>query len=163
MTREIAREVVEERPTTVFHIEDGGVWLSGMNANVGRLARRVRRRLDREGYHVGDVEDDEVARNSGLYIPVEEAEEVEESEFYTDEVRPDGGLPWDGAGSIRNEGRIHTETHRDPDEGFSLPIGIDPERLNTEGASTSPSTFEDREDGGGSLLSRIPLLGRWFR
>lgn len=90
MTREIAELVEAVESGRVFCVEDGGIWFSGMNANVGRLARRVARRLSAEGYTVGDVREGPADEFSGLCLPVEEAEEIPD-DVHKEIVSPPGG------------------------------------------------------------------------
>lgn len=63
----------------VYRVEDGGLWFSGMNANLGPLLSEVAGVLDDAGYTVSDPVDDEVhgVENGGLFLPVEEVHGVE--------------------------------------------------------------------------------------
>jgi len=72
MCNEIAECVEEVEGGRVFTVEDGGVWFSGMNAHVGRLARAVASRLRGRGYQVGPV----LSQNGGLYLVVPDAGEI---------------------------------------------------------------------------------------
>ena len=84
-------EIVENvQPGRVFVVEDGGIWFSGMNANVGDLALRVGRKLTEAGYTVQPPESDGADRFGGVYLPVEEAEEVPD-EIHTAVVSSPGG------------------------------------------------------------------------
>lgn len=62
----------------VFCVEDGGIWFSGMNANLGTLVEEVASKLREAGYTVHPPEDDGATEFGGLYLPVEEAEEVDD-------------------------------------------------------------------------------------
>lgn len=74
MTEEIAGIVSRElsgEPVAV--VEDGGIWLSGMNANVGVYAQRIKAALDACGYDVTEPED----QDGGLYLSVPAAKPTE--------------------------------------------------------------------------------------
>jgi len=73
MTREIAEIVEEVQRSRVFTVEEGGVWFSGINANVGRLVEEVRNRLREEGYDVDGI----THEDRGLFLHVSGAEEVD--------------------------------------------------------------------------------------
>lgn len=90
MTREIVELVETVETGRVFCVEEGGIWFSGMNANVGRLASRVVERLHAEGYHASPPEDDDADAFPGVYVPVEEAEPVPD-EVHLGIVSPPGG------------------------------------------------------------------------
>ena len=75
MTREIGGIVARKvSGLPVASVEDGGVWLSGMNAHLGRDARRVKGALEACGYTVGDLKDE----YGGYFMSVEGAEELDE-------------------------------------------------------------------------------------
>lgn len=75
MTREIGGIVARNvSGLPVASIEDGGVWLSGMNAYLGREARRVKSTLEACGYTVGELEDE----HGGYYMSVEGAKALDE-------------------------------------------------------------------------------------
>jgi len=80
MCNEIVELVEEVEEGRVFTVEDGGIWFSGMNAHVGRLASSVASRLREEGYGVGVPRSDNAAEFGGLYLPVEEATEDREED-----------------------------------------------------------------------------------
>lgn len=90
MTREVAEVVagVGNRVHPVFRVEDGQVWISGMNASVGSFADRVAQELESAGFDVGEPTDDGAAEHGGLLVPVAEAEELTDAE--QDEVLADG-------------------------------------------------------------------------
>lgn len=90
MCSELCRLVEEVEEGRVFCVEDGGIWFSGMNANVGNLASRVQRRLREEGFEVGFPQSDGADRFGGLFLPVEGAEEVPDDE-HSRIVSPPGG------------------------------------------------------------------------
>lgn len=74
MTDEIAGIVAQNisgHPVAV--VEDGGVWLSGMNANVGRHAARIVGALESCGYECSEPRDE----LGGLYIDVPAAQKTE--------------------------------------------------------------------------------------
>jgi len=83
----LVEEVEEGR---VFTVEDGGIWFSGMNANVGRLTSEVAERLRSDGHTVGPPRSDNAAEFGGLFLPVEEATEVDD-EKHSRIVSPPGG------------------------------------------------------------------------
>ena len=74
----------------VFVVEDGGIWFSGMNANLGSLVERVAESLREAGYTVHPPEDDGATEFGGLFLPVEEAEEVDD-ETHNSLVSTPGG------------------------------------------------------------------------
>lgn len=75
MTREIGGIVARKvSGVPVASIEDGGVWLSGMNASLATDARRVRDALEACGYTVGELEDE----HGGYYMAVEGATALDE-------------------------------------------------------------------------------------
>lgn len=78
MCEEIAEIVENVQPGRVFTVEDGGLWFSGMNANLGELVDEVGMALREEGYHVGPPMDDDAVLFGGLFLPVAEAEEIDE-------------------------------------------------------------------------------------
>lgn len=90
MCSELCRLVEEVEEGRVFTVEDGGIWFSGMNAHVGRLASEVAERLRSEGYTVGPVRSDNAAEFGGLFLPVEGATEVDD-EKHSKIVSPPGG------------------------------------------------------------------------
>lgn len=96
MCNDVAECVEEVESGRVFTVEDGGVWFSGMNAHVGRLARCVADRLRERGYQVGPALD----QNGGIYLVVPEAEEIPNSKL--DEIVD---LP--GCGPERGEEVVH--------------------------------------------------------
>lgn len=100
MCNEIVELVEEVEEGRVFTVEDGGIWFSGMNAHVGRLASSVASRLREEGYGVGVPRSDNAAEFGGLYLPVEEAREVDDGE-HSRIVSPPGGDKRDGRGVVQ--------------------------------------------------------------
>lgn len=80
MTREVAEVIAEDvnRPNPVVTMEDGQVWVSGMNARPWVLARKVASALKGEGFHVDPPHDDGAANHGGLIVPVRECEEISE-------------------------------------------------------------------------------------
>lgn len=82
MCNDVAECVAEVESGRVFTVEDGGVWLSGMNAHVARLADRVAERLRAAGYEVGPG----ISQNGGVYLVVPEAEEIPNDKL--DEIAP---------------------------------------------------------------------------
>lgn len=79
MTEEIARFVARVAPQDepVFTVEPGGVWLSGMNANLRLLHYRVVGGLQKEGYHVGKTRDEA----GGYFIEVPDCERYDTVEL----------------------------------------------------------------------------------
>lgn len=72
-------EIVENvQRGRVFVVEDGGIWFSGMNADLGSLVEAVARELEEAGYTVHPPEDDGATEFGGLFLPVEEAEPVDD-------------------------------------------------------------------------------------
>ncbi len=50
----------------ILSVEDDGVWISGMNANSGVIAKRIKKELENCGYStVGPVDE-----NGGLFVQV---------------------------------------------------------------------------------------------
>lgn len=90
MTESICEVVENVQPGRVFVVEDGGVWFSGMNANVGILSRRVRHALQEAGYTVGRPRSDGADEFPGVFLPVEEAESVPD-EIHNTLVSSPGG------------------------------------------------------------------------
>jgi hypothetical protein len=71
VTREIAEAVAGvDRSNTVMNLEDGRVWVSGMNARPWVLARDIHRELEAAGIEHGETTDDGAAEHGGLLIPV---------------------------------------------------------------------------------------------
>lgn len=77
MSTEIAEVVEEVQSGRVFTVEEGGLWFSGMNANVGRLVPRVADRLREEGYCVGLS----FSQNHGIYLQVPDAEAMDNDDL----------------------------------------------------------------------------------
>lgn len=78
MTREIA-DVIRDatnRPHPVVNLEDGVVWVSGMNSRPWVLARRIREALQDAGYDAGAALGDGAALHGGLELPVPECEDI---------------------------------------------------------------------------------------
>jgi len=50
----------------VYSVEDGIVWVSGMNAHCSRVARRMARTLVTHGVPAGLVYDDDAVQNGGV-------------------------------------------------------------------------------------------------
>jgi len=90
MCSELCCLVEEVEEGRVFAVEDGGIWFSGMNSNVGSLAARVADRLRDEGYTVGSVQSDGADAFGGVFLPVEDAEPVDDS-THNRIVSPPGG------------------------------------------------------------------------
>lgn len=90
MCKDICEVVEEVQPGRVFVVEDGGIWFSGMNANVGRLVEEVAEELEDEGYEVGTPGFDDAAEFGGVFLPVEEASAVDDETHYA-LVSPPGG------------------------------------------------------------------------
>lgn len=79
MTREVLEAIVDTPSRNpVVCVEDGQVWVSGMNADPFHRAERIRKRLEAAGFEPGEVSDDGAAEHGGLIIPLEEAEELTE-------------------------------------------------------------------------------------
>lgn len=78
MTRAIAEVIAGNgrRSDPVVSLEDGRVWVSGMNQHPWLRARRIASRLEDAGYETGEVTDDGAAKHGGLLIPVEGCEPI---------------------------------------------------------------------------------------
>lgn len=81
MTRGVLETIVETtyRDNPIIALEDGQVWVSGMNANPWSLARRCRHAIATAGYEVGAVSDDGAAEHGGLLIPVPDCEPISDN------------------------------------------------------------------------------------
>lgn len=90
MCSELCRLVEEVEEGRVFTVEEGGIWFSGMNANVGSLASRVAERLRAEGYDAGFPQSDGATEFGGVFLPVEGAEPVDD-DTHNRIVSPPGG------------------------------------------------------------------------
>lgn len=91
MTEELARLVARLAPQDkpVFTVEDGGIWLSGMNANLKLLHYRVVGHLrEHDDYEVGETS----SEDGGYYVEVPVAEEIhpDELDAVLEEVAADG-------------------------------------------------------------------------
>lgn len=85
-------EIVENvQRGRVFVVEDGGIWFSGMNANLGELVEEVAAELQEAGFTVHPPEDDGATEFGGLFLPVEEAEEVDDDVHNALVSDPGGG------------------------------------------------------------------------
>lgn len=82
MCNDIAECVAEVEEGRVFTVEDGGVWFSGMNAHVARLADRAAERIRKAGYEVGPA----LSQNGGIYLVVPNAEEIPNDKL--DDIAP---------------------------------------------------------------------------
>lgn len=78
MTREIAETIADgvTRSSPVVNLEDGLVWVSGMNARPWVLARQVQESLIAEGFDAGEPSDDAAAEHGGLEIEVPGCEPI---------------------------------------------------------------------------------------
>ena len=78
MTREVAETIADgvTRSSPVVNLEDGLVWVSGMNARPWVLARQVQETLIAEGFDAGEPSDDGAAEHGGLEIEVPAAEPI---------------------------------------------------------------------------------------
>ena len=77
MTREVAAAVAGvSRSTPVVKLEDGRVWVSGMNARPWVLARAIEDELDAADIEHGETTDDGAAEHGGLVIPVPNCEPI---------------------------------------------------------------------------------------
>lgn len=78
MTRAVAEAIADtgRRSQPVVRLEDGQVWVSGMNAEPWGRARRIADRLEAAGFDTGEVTDDRAAEHGGLLIPVDGCEPV---------------------------------------------------------------------------------------
>lgn len=83
MTRKIAEVIADSgrRSEPVVNLEEGQVWVSGMNARPWARARRIADRLEAAGFEPGEVTDDGAAEHGGLLIPVDGCEPI------SDEIR----------------------------------------------------------------------------
>lgn len=81
MTREIAEAIQEgvRRSGPVVNLEDGLVWVSGMNARPWVLAREIQEAVEGAGFDAGDPTDDGAAEHGGLEVPVPECEEIDDA------------------------------------------------------------------------------------
>lgn len=80
MTREIAETITNvDRPIPVVNLEDGQVWISGMNARPWVLARAIETELEAAGIEHGEPTDDEATEFGGLVIPVSACEEISDA------------------------------------------------------------------------------------
>lgn len=89
MTRDVLEALVENtyRDQPVVTVEDGQVWVSGMNANAHALSKRCRHAIANAGYSVGDVRRDDAEVHGGYLIPVPDADAVNhdvQAEVYAD-------------------------------------------------------------------------------
>lgn len=67
VTRENVRELLEElHPGSVFAVEDGTVWVSGMNSGCHRIARDMAHTLVKHDIPTDLVRDDGAARFGGV-------------------------------------------------------------------------------------------------
>lgn len=69
----------EEFPDRVFSVEEGVVWVSGMNANCGTVARRMADTLVAYDISCGLVYDDDAARFGGVQFNWGGVEDLEDS------------------------------------------------------------------------------------
>lgn len=78
MTREIAEVIADgvTRTSPVLNLEDGLVWVSGMNARPWVLARQVQESLIAEDYDAGEPTDDDAHKHGGIEIEVPECEPI---------------------------------------------------------------------------------------
>lgn len=78
MTREVAETIADgvTRSSPVVNLEDGLVWVSGMNARPWVLARQVQESLIAEDFDAGEPSDDGAAEHGGLVIEVPAAEPI---------------------------------------------------------------------------------------
>jgi hypothetical protein len=89
VTREIAEAVAGVgRSNPVVKLEDGRVWVSGMNARPWVLARDIHRELEAAGITHGETTDDGAAEHGGLLIPVPGCEPISDEVYQ--EVFSDG-------------------------------------------------------------------------
>lgn len=70
-TAELDRKEVEDllndvHGDRVFAVEEDVIWVSGMNASCGRVARRMARTLTKHGIPAGLVYDDDFDVNGGV-------------------------------------------------------------------------------------------------
>lgn len=71
LARLVARVAPQDKP--VFTVEDGGIWLSGVNANLRQLHYRVVHRLQKhDQYTVGET----IEEDGGYYVQVPTAEDL---------------------------------------------------------------------------------------
>lgn len=78
MTREIAEAIADhvKRPSPVLSLEDGRVWVSGMNARCWSLAREVHFAVTALGYDAEKPTDDGAAEHGGLIVRAPECEPI---------------------------------------------------------------------------------------
>ena len=78
MTREIAETIADgvTRSSPVVSLEDGRVWVSGMNARPWVLARQVQESLLAEDFDAAEPSDDGAAEHGGLEIEVPACEPI---------------------------------------------------------------------------------------
>ena len=78
MTREVAETIADgvTRSSPVVNLEDGLVWVSGMNARPWVLARQVQEALIAEGFDAGEPSDDRAVEHGGLEIEVPGCEPI---------------------------------------------------------------------------------------
>lgn len=80
MCSEICEIVENVQPGRVFVVEEGGIWFSGMNADLGTLVEEVAAALQEAGYEVEPPRDDGIHATEfgGLYLPVPDACSVDD-------------------------------------------------------------------------------------
>ena len=77
MTREVAEAISKvSRPNPVVNLEDGRVWVSGMNARPWVLVRAIKDELEAAGIKHEETTDDGAAKHGGLVIPVPDCEPI---------------------------------------------------------------------------------------
>jgi len=77
VNREVAEAISEvSRPNPVVNLEDGRVWVSGMNARPWVLARSIDDELKAAGIKHGEITNDGAAEHGGLLIPVPSCEPI---------------------------------------------------------------------------------------
>jgi len=77
VTRKIAEAVAGvSRSNPVVQLEDGRVWVSGMNTRPWVLARAIEDELEAAGIEHGETTDDGAAKHGGLVIPVPDCEPI---------------------------------------------------------------------------------------
>lgn len=78
MTEAVAEAIATVRPHPVVNLEEGQVWISGMNARVWVLARRMQAALTDAGIETGEPTDDDAVEHGGLILPVPKCEPISE-------------------------------------------------------------------------------------